>query len=309
MAIFFNIERLDLGEENVIDIDTFVYVLALIIVISIIAVRPFHRYSVSVSIGLSGGIFLLGKMLFGRPFLGGIYTYLSITELSFLLISVWLAHRLASALYEFEEGVERITFAENANKQVQKLAEAYDEIQIEMFRSRHHHHSMSIIVVEPVLEAIQTSLHRLVQEVQQGMIRSYVINNTAHTLSKFIRRTDLVLEQRERGRFVILCPDTNSADLDLMVEYVQSVAKEQLGMPVACGAATFPDEAITFEELLSKAESQLDGVKRHGRNEGEDSYIPTRSDKGIVSEELLHKAGSLRISGANSRGRNAYEKT
>jgi hypothetical protein len=296
MAIFFNIERLDLGVENVIDISTFVYILGLVAVISIVAVRSFHRYSVSIPIGLWVGIFLISKMLLGRPLLGGIYTYLSITELSFLLISVWLAYQLASALYEFEEAIERITFTENTNKRVQKLEEAYDEIQIEIFRSRHHHHPMSIIVVEPVLEAVQTSLHSLVQEVQEAMMNSYVINNMAHTLSKYIRRTDFVLEQRERGRFIILCPETNAADLDLMVEYVQAVAKEQLGAPITYGTATFPDEAITFEELLHKAESQLNGLKRNGRNEKDDSHSPySLSDTGINSEELLDKAGSLPV--------------
>lgn len=299
IAIFFNIERLDLGKENAIDIDSLVYVLGLSAVISIISVRAFHRYNVAVSIGLWGGIFVLSKLVLGRPLLGGVYTYLSITELSFLLVSGWLAHLLASALYEFKEAVERITFRENSNKRVQELAQAYDEIQIEMFRSRHHHHPMSIIVVEPMLDAIQTSLHRLVQEIQQAMVSSYVINNMAHTLSKYIRRTDLVLEQRDRGRFVILCPDTNSVDLDLMVEYVKSVAKEQLGTPVTCGAATFPDEAITFEELLRKAETQLDGTKQHSRNEIEDPHPLTRSDTGLVSEEGLHKAEALPISGAN----------
>ena len=301
IAIFFNIERLDLGKENAIDIDTLVYILGLMAVISVIAVRSFHRYSVFVPIGIWSGIYLLSKMLLGRPLLGGVYTYLSITELTFLLVSVWAAYLLALALYEFEEAVERITFRENSNKRVQELAQAYDEIQLEIFRSRHHHHPMSIIVVEPVLDAIQTSLHRLVQEIQQAMVSSYVINNMAHTLSKYIRRTDFVLEQRERGRFIILCPDTNSSDLELMVEYVKSVAKEQLGAPITCGAATFPNEAITFEELLKKAETQLEGIKHHSRNESEDPYSFTRSDNGIASEEVSPKAEALPISGASSR--------
>lgn len=308
IAIFFNIERLDFGKENVIDIDTLVYILGLVAVISIIAMRSFHRYNVSVSIGLWCVVFLLSKMLFGRPFLGGIYTYLSITELSFLLVSIWLAHLLALALYEFEEAVERITFRENSNKRVQKLAQAHDEIQIEMFRSRHHHHPMSIIVVEPMLDAIQTSLHRLVQEIQQTMVSSYVVNNMAHTLSKYIRRTDFVLEQRERGRFIILCPDTNSTDLELMVEYVKSVAKDQLGTPITCGAVTFPDEAITFEELLSKAETQLDKIKCNNRNEVKDPYTPTFPLTGSFPKKL-HKAGALPINGASGRGRRFMEKS
>jgi hypothetical protein len=216
---------------------------------------------VAISIAMWAGIYLAGKLLLGRPLLGGIYTYLSITELSLLLMTIWVTHKLTCSLGSFEEAVERITFTDNTNKRVRPIEDAYDEIQIEMFRSRHHHHPLSIIVVEPDLGTTQTSLHRVVQEVQQGMMNSYIINSMAHTLGEYIRRTDFVLEQRNRGRFVILCPDTNVADLSLMVEYVQLVAKEQLGTDITCGVATFPDEAITFEELLRKAESHLQNPK------------------------------------------------
>jgi hypothetical protein len=43
--------------------------------------------------------------------------------------------------------------------------------------------------------------------------------------------------------------------LGLIVEYVPTLTKEQLGTPITCGAVTFPDEAITFDELLRKTET------------------------------------------------------
>lgn len=263
LAIFFNIERLDFATENFIDINSFVYVLGLIALITTIGVPMFRRTALPILIATWASLYLLTKLFLGRPLLGGIYTYLSITELSLLLILIWLAYKVAISLQEFMEAVESIALTNN-NKRIKPITEADEEIQIEMFRSRHNHHPLSVILVELEPESLQGALHHAVQEVQETILRNYVINNIAHNLSKYLRRTDLILEQRGQGRFLIMCPDTTTVDLKLLVEYIQAVATEQLGTSIACGAATFPDEAITFEELVNRAESDLNHLKSNG---------------------------------------------
>jgi hypothetical protein len=261
LAIFYNIERLDLGEVNVIDIDSVVYPLGLIAVISVLLLPILQRYRRILSVIVWAGIYFLIKVLLllffqGRPLLGGFYTYLTFTEVFLLSIIVWLSHSFATHLREVEEAVKRITFP-NSNRQIRQFRESDEDIQVEMFRSRYHHHPLSIILVKPEPKSIQVILHRLVQEIQQAMLSSYVINNMAQTLSKYLRRTDLILEQRDQGRFIIVCPETNAKDSELLVEYIQTVAQEQLGASVTYGVATFPDEAVTFEELVRRAESKL----------------------------------------------------
>lgn len=268
LSIFFNIERLDLTTENFIDIDSFVYGLGLMAVIMTIGVPMLQRASLPILILGWFGVYQVSKLslwfLFdGRPMFGGIYMYLSITEISLLLVLVWLAHKVAIPLQEFTEAVESITFT-NISKRIKPIAEADEEIQIEMFRSRHNHHPLSVVLVELKPESLQVALHRAVQEVQQTMLNNYVINNIAYTLSKYLRRTDLILEQRDKRRFLIMCPDTSAGDLQLLVEYIQAVAAEQLGTSIACGVATFPDEAITFEELVNRAESHLHRLNGNG---------------------------------------------
>ncbi len=271
LAIFYNIERLDFGQQNVVDIDSFVYVLGLVAVVSVIWGPLLRRANVLVSFAVWFSIYISVKLLLtvvlGRhPLLGGIYTYLSITEAALLLIVVWLAHTVASALDDFEGAVEKVTFIDN-NKRIRRLDEATDEIQHEIFRSRHYHHPLSIVIVKPEPGFIQTALHRAVQEVQQTMVKTYVINSMVQTFSKYIRRTDLILEQRDQERFMILCPDTTASDLTLLVEYLQVVAQERFGASVACGTATFPDEAITFEELMRQAECRLNPGNGHNGSE------------------------------------------
>ena len=271
LAIFFNIERLDFGEANVVNIDSFVYVLALLIVISVISIPMLRHLSVYVLSAVWIGVYLVAKVLLHtyagkHPLLGGVYTYLTVTEVGLLLITLLLAYKLASAIEDFEGAVKKITFR-HSDKRIRQLDEADDEIQLEMFRSRHYHHPLGILIVQPESGFAQTAMHRAVREVQQAMINTYVTRSIAQTFIKYIRRTDLIMEQADQERFVILCPDTNAADLALMAEYLEVVAQEELSASVVCGTATFPDEAITFEELMRQAETRLN--HRNGNQEPE----------------------------------------
>lgn len=258
LTIFFNIERLDFGRDNVVDIASFVYILTAIAVIATITLPLVKRINVGLILAFWLGMYLLSKLFLfeTRPVWGGIYTYLSITEMSLLLLSVWLSHRLALAMYDFEDAVANLTLV-NLNGRVRSLVQAADDIQVEMFRSRHHHHPLSVVVVEPKKDSLQVALHQAVKEVQESIMKSYVITKLADSLSRHLRRTDMVLEERERGRFIILCPDTSARDLNVLVEYIQATASEMVGVKVNCGMATFPDEALTFEELVHQAESRL----------------------------------------------------
>jgi hypothetical protein len=123
------------------------------------------------------------------------------------------------------------------------------------------------------------------------MMHSYIINSMAQTLSKYLRRTDLILEQRDQGRFIILCPETSVGDLNLLVEYIQTIVTKQLGTAVACGVATFPREALTFEELVHRAESQL----RHFNN--------GKSDLGEAKQVLREKPAEALLGHKNGNGR------
>lgn len=261
LTIFFNIERLDLARQNEIDLDSAVYVLGFLAGVLILGVPAVGRIKLSAHVVGWSAIYMIVKSVLyfsfeGRPLLGGIYTYLSVTELSLLLISIWLAHKLAHAIRDFEDAVETITFA-GSTHHIQEVAEANEVIQTEMFRSRHNHHPLSVIVIEPESASIRSSLHRLVREAQQSMMSHYITNNLAMLLSQQLRRSDLVLEQRDADRVVLVCPDTNKTDSEVLVEYIGDVVTKQMGLTIKCGTASFPQEALTFEALVEQAVQQV----------------------------------------------------
>lgn len=265
ISVLFNIERLDFGEENFIDVSSFIYILGVVASISTLIIPFLQLLNLPQLMTFWFFIYLLGKtgvyFFSGRPLWGGVYTYLSVTEATLFLIIVMLIYRLAAAMKHFETVFENLVFA-TSNNRIKRLDEVTDDIQIEMFRSRHNHHPLSIAIVEPDPQAVKETLNASLKEVRQAMLNSYVINRMTSTLLKYLRRTDMILGQPGKSRFIILCPDTGAKDLELLVEYIQIVAQEKLGTTVNCGVATFPGDALTFEELIHRAELNLQNAAR-----------------------------------------------
>ncbi len=258
LAIFFNIERVDVGQENVLNIDSFVYVLTIIIIILIILLPRVWHASVSIQVILCLGIYFFCKLLVFKssPLFGGIHTYVFITEISLFTTIIWIACKLSDALKDFEEAIE--DFAMSGIKgRVKPLQEEIEEAQTEMIRSRRYNRPLGVIVVEPEPASINIAKNLFVQDVQHAMMAHYVFTRVGHVLGGLLRRTDRIMEQREKGRFVILCPETTSSRFKTLTNRIHASVAEQLNVSVSCGASSFPDESYTFEELVVKAEDHL----------------------------------------------------
>ena len=258
LSIFFNIERLDFGVDNLIDIHSFTYLLVIAAVTSILMVPKLSQWPAYYSYSLWLAVyFLLRFFVFDdNPLIGGIHTYIFVTELSLLSVSIWFAYQLGRQIYDFEEAVANITFTET-NGRVQPLESALEDIKIELTRSRRYKSPLSVVVVEPEGNSIKVALHRTIKEVQQAMMTRYVLTSMARVISMALRRTDMVIKQHEKERFVILSPHTPGSDLQIVVQRIQQAVSKQLGVSVKCGVASFPEDALTFEELLHQAEQNL----------------------------------------------------
>jgi len=257
ISFFFNIERLDFGEINIINIASFVYVLGFAAVAVTIAVPQIQQVKRSIAMAFWSIIYLLIKIfVFSRPVMGGVYTYLSIAELAMLLALVLMAYQVTNATQNIENAVEKITMG-HGGAYVKQLSEASNIIQREMFRSRHYRHPLGVIVVQPNLDDTNPDAHQIIREAQSKMVESFIVNNAANTLQKFLRPTDIILEDRESKRFYIVCPETPKSNLKILLEYVEDVTADEMGVGAKCGFATFPDEAVVFEDLLQKSVERL----------------------------------------------------
>jgi GGDEF domain-containing protein len=269
LAIFYNIERLDFYTKNFVNLSSFVYALTAIATVSTIIVPRTWRISLRSLLPFWASVYLASKLflLNNHPLIGGGYLYLTITEVVFFLLTVVLAHHVAHHLHDFEDAVENISFSGLKNR-ILSQEDASATIKNELYRSRRYQHPLSLMVLEPDQGSLQASLHRSVREVQQAMMGRYVFLGFSRVVSDFLRRIDIAMEQADKQRLVLLCPETPREGVMMMVERLKQTVADQIGVSVRCGVASFPDEALTFEELLREATLRLKEDPSHGNHPG-----------------------------------------
>jgi len=261
LTVFYNIERIDLGQENIVDISSVLYVVVLFILLAIFLVPFLRKVKTPVHIVLWAGFYILVRIavssFYDRPIWGGVYTYLTITEISLLAIAVFLACEVRKYQDDFRQALENLTLA-GLSHRVQHKNEAYTDIQKEILRSRRHHYPLSAIVVEPDASSVNIALNRSVLEIQKAMMNRYATNNLMRLASNMLRRTDLIIDQViDKDSFVILLPDTDADEASKLGTRFQELVNSKMGIRIDYGHATFPDEALTFDDLVFQADHKI----------------------------------------------------
>jgi hypothetical protein len=258
LTFLFNLHWLNFGSTGAPGMDRFIYPLAFAAVLSILLIPIFAQVSPAVSLVFWLGVYLALKLTVfsGRPLFGQVYTYLTLTELALLLVLVYLAHRVVGALQQFQRAVEFVTLAQGETR-IPTVEESLEPINAEINRSRHSNHAFSVILATPQAQDMQAVLPRLVAEAQQRILQQYVIARLAQTLRSELRRMDMVLEDRKKGRVVIVSPEVDAAGAEALLHRLSAAVNDRLGVGMKYGTASFPDRALTFDDLVRAAEQEL----------------------------------------------------
>lgn len=254
IIILFNIERLDINVPDVINLETMIYVLTVAAIILILSIKQLAMVRQPVLMTIAAIVFFIVKILSPRPLVGDIYTYLSFTELGLFLVAVFLAQNLAMNIKDLELNAQAFSFA-NVRK-VKRVQEAYKEIEAEIYRSRRFRRPMSVVVLEQETKDLQANIKKLTQNAQRAILEQYFSVILAKELATQLRETDLLLENEKNGRLVILSPDTGVNEAETLIKRLNGLT-EGTEFSIKYGAATFPDHALAFEQLLEHAEANL----------------------------------------------------
>ena len=265
IGITFNIERLDImGTEDVINIASFNYGLYGLAVLSTLAF-PFIR-RISLPLLWTGwvSVYFIGKLIVfaGRPLVGGIYTYLTIVELTLLSLALLAAYRVTNDVFDIEETVANITL-QDVSSRVVDFDDASDDIALELVRSRRYSSPLSVMIVKLDPESVPMAEQIAVKDIMKSMLIRYTSSSLVRALDKELRRTDMIIKQPRKNRLILLFPETDSSGTKTMIDRIEEISKHRLGIPVSCGYATFPDEALTFDELVQRAESHFSNQSVH----------------------------------------------
>jgi hypothetical protein len=256
LVILFNVERVTLSENRIIDLSGFVYALVALEIIIIIANPILRRAPLPHLILICDAIYFILKFTIfskGLPMIGN-ELYSMLAEVLFITIGLVITHYLAKGLEDFIAAIEKITFT--GLRRVREIHEANPDIQTEMYRARRYNHPVTLLVLQPESYPIEVMLERAVVEVQRSMVQRYVSVGLLKKISKQLRMPDLVFDIPERKRFAILYPETDRQISPILVNRINEVSKRD-GIRLAYGISSFPDDAVTFEELLAKAESNM----------------------------------------------------
>jgi GGDEF domain-containing protein len=96
-----------------------------------------------------------------------------------------------------------------------------------------------------------------VQEVQQRMMKRYVLSDIAKMLREKLEDYNIIARQDDH--FLILLPEVNFEQSDELVISLRNIVFEHMGVDLQIGAASLFEDAITFESLVEKALSEMRG--------------------------------------------------
>ncbi|MGD8792872.1 MAG: hypothetical protein PVF47_09995 [Anaerolineae bacterium] len=254
LFFFFSIER----PLNMIDICRVAYIFAALMAIVAILLPRWRRVPLGVLLVVPIPIFLMLKAWEGDQ-VWGVGLPLTVTEVCGIAISTILASWVSNAVDEFERAVAHITLGP-IGIPVESESTGQVEMYRELRRARHHQRPLSLIAIGIEEESVQIALDRMVQEAQQAMIKQYVLSDLARTLCNELEDYNLITQGN--GHFLVLLPEVTPEQLESVIGRLRRTVSEQVGVTLKIGAASFPQNAVTFESLVEAAVGQIKEERR-----------------------------------------------
>lgn len=252
-AFVFSLGRFGFLGQGVISLHGYLYLLMLAAFAAAMIAPLMRNLSMYAWVASWLGAYLLIRWLSWQvdpP--GGEQLYLTLTECALLTIGVILARDLDQQLMDYEKALAEIGLPKSSQK-IYVWDEAADLVKTEFIRSRRYNHPISLMVIEPTTESLKVQLNRMERDVHRIMMDRFMHTSLARLAAGEARRTDLVIEIENEKRVLVLFPETKPEGLGIFAERIQQLAKEELGLALNFGVASFPDDALTFEDLQQKA--------------------------------------------------------
>jgi hypothetical protein len=241
---------LDSTDRAVINFASYFYIAALIGVAVMVFVPSLHKVPVVVPMIFWGAVYFALLSLIDRSLTASENIEVVLLEIVVLEAGVWLGYQLAVAIDSSESLMDILAQGTFPHRAVD-MEKASELIKVEFSRSRRYHRPLALLVVHAV-PADEEAVREMIKNLQRDMLSRLSNSRIGQAVSSAIRQTDMLLRDNV-GRYIILCPETNLESAGALGSRICHIVEERTGLQVHCGAASFPDEALTFEDLLSVA--------------------------------------------------------
>ncbi len=235
------------------------YFLIVAVVFTNLFVPRLSWMSVTTLLGFWAMIFFIVAYFYTR--VNGL-EYIQILGVEFILIevAVWMSYQLNMQLRATESLMESLAYSTYTNRTV-NLRQATERIEVEMMRSRRHHRPLSLILFRP--EEISSKEKKESYELMRDDLLKHFVNaRIGQIMTNELRQTDLILRDTN-GYFVIMCAETTKESSILLAKRIQAAINSNMGTSAQWSIASFPEEALTFDELLNQAKANLKPNQDH----------------------------------------------
>jgi hypothetical protein len=212
LTLFFNIERVDLNNTSIVNIQTFVYIIGVLIPTVTLFVPYFMRMNL-IQLGIHWILlYAFLKIAFSwinsHPIFIDTHIFVTLSEVFFVLMISYLSGNLIRCFLEAEA---ELLDASNSHevKNFLKLENAKKIIHTEFTRSRHYKRPMSIIVLEANTLSIDAAFSKLVQEIQRNVVLDYTRSILAKSAQSSLRLMDVIMQGYKKDELIIMCPEVD----------------------------------------------------------------------------------------------------
>jgi hypothetical protein len=255
VTIVFNLEEFTIPNVASIKIHNFLDILILVMIVFTIVFRIFSKLPKYANIAFWLIVYFLMWFLETKNPIPQVNLQITLVEVLLVTMGVILVNDFVLKILEQDTNIDNLISSSFTGRTL-RMDEAGGDIKNELLRSRRYQHPMTVMVVKPEAESIEKRTTESEKEIQHSIARRYTLGKISEQLNLTARRPDIVIKHDDPDKFIILCPETTAESSYILAKRIKEVVASSLSIVMQVGIATFPDDALTFEELLRKADIQ-----------------------------------------------------
>jgi GGDEF domain-containing protein len=255
LAVIFVLGQADYADRPLINFANYFYLAVLVAMPLTLFFPKISRISVYVPLLFWAIVYIALLQLINRNYSAN-RGELAVIALEFMMleVGVWFAHQLASQISHAESIMDALALSAFPHR-ARDIDSESQRIKIELTRSRRYHRPLSVVMIESESDD-EKLIREAFKNIQHDLMSRFTSARVGQIIDDRVRQTDLVLRDYQ-GRFIVLCPETDLPNASLLAKRISQAIKERTSLRVLWGVAAFPEEALTFEDLLQKARQRL----------------------------------------------------
>lgn len=178
----------------------------------------------------------------------------NLVQLLLVLLTAILAFDVGQRVDQTDLTLEGLASSAYPNR-AKDINSAREIVSAEITRSRRYHHPLSVLTVR-LEKGREWGDLKDVKVLANDILERFAVAKVSQIISDHARSTDIILRDGN-GQFVILCPESSQVSTSILATRIAEAVKRELDSKIEYGSASFPDEAVTFDDLLMRAKERL----------------------------------------------------